>query len=315
LAYRTRGIGASEVGTILGLDPYKSSIELYYEKIGQNPKGDFENLAMFLGKELEDFIAKMWQHYDGTTEGMMLNYRFGKVHRQCKKVHAYAHNPAYPWLFVSLDRHITGEREGSLEIKTMNSYVSKQWESGIPPQYVVQLQTQLMVCGFEWGELVILEDNRKFEVIPFEKNDSICATIVERTKTFWNRVQQGRLMAMQQEDAQHHGNFTQAAELQAEIDQLAPEPDNSESYNEFLNTKYHTPTRSELQGTPVHYQMASEHKRVQGQIAELEKEKMLFENQLKAVIGEYEVLNFMQDGKVTWAANKKGTRVFRNSVK
>lgn len=106
LSYRYSGIGASEVGTIMGLDDYKSSIELYYEKIGQGSRYTLENLAMFLGKEQEDFIASIWQHWDGTVEGMIANYRAGKIVRRCQRVNAYVRNPKYPWLFVSLDRKI-----------------------------------------------------------------------------------------------------------------------------------------------------------------------------------------------------------------
>ena len=57
LGFRKRGIGASEVGAIMGLSQYKSNVELFYDKIGQGLGFSVENIAMFMGTELEQFIA------------------------------------------------------------------------------------------------------------------------------------------------------------------------------------------------------------------------------------------------------------------
>ena len=48
LGFRGRGIGASEVGYIMGLSPYKSNVELFYEKIGEKLGYNLENIAMFM---------------------------------------------------------------------------------------------------------------------------------------------------------------------------------------------------------------------------------------------------------------------------
>ena len=100
LAYRHQGIGASEVGIILGLDDYTSSLELYHYKIGSVQKFDTEGMAQFMGREHEDMIAKLWQYWDGSEEGMIRNFRADKIIRKCQRVNAYMHNPEYPWLFV-----------------------------------------------------------------------------------------------------------------------------------------------------------------------------------------------------------------------
>ena len=48
LGFRKRGIGASEVGAIMGLSQYKSNVELFYDKIGQGLGFNVENIAMFI---------------------------------------------------------------------------------------------------------------------------------------------------------------------------------------------------------------------------------------------------------------------------
>ncbi len=37
LAFRQNGLGASDIGTLMGLNPYKSKIELFYQKVGVIP--------------------------------------------------------------------------------------------------------------------------------------------------------------------------------------------------------------------------------------------------------------------------------------
>ena len=58
LAQRKKGIGGSDVSSIMGLNKYKSALELYLDKTGQLPEDDEENIAAELGLELEDFLAK-----------------------------------------------------------------------------------------------------------------------------------------------------------------------------------------------------------------------------------------------------------------
>src|SRR5574344_1882354 len=106
LSFRKDGLGASEVGTAMGLSQYKSSLELFHDKASSQIRYTPENMAMFMGHEMEDLIAKMWTYWENDSETMIQNYRAGKVVRKMQKVNAYVQNPKYPWLFVSLDRKI-----------------------------------------------------------------------------------------------------------------------------------------------------------------------------------------------------------------
>ena len=104
LGFRKCGLGASEVGAVMGLSQYKSNVELFYDKIGQGLGFSVENIAMFMGTELEQFIANIWQFWDGTEAGMIENFRTQNKVRKMQRVNAYIQNPKFPWLFVSLDR-------------------------------------------------------------------------------------------------------------------------------------------------------------------------------------------------------------------
>lgn len=314
--YRQNGIGASEVATVLGLNPYKSSIELFYEKIGQKSISREENAAMFWGTELESVIAEKWQYWDPASpdqETMIKNFRSKNIVRKCERVNRYIANPAMPHLFVSLDRRIHKQEqrgEGALEVKTISGWSSDQWEAGIPPAHIVQLQAQLMICDFNYGELAILKDGRTMEVFPFEKNETIQKTIIDKTRVFWDLVieAKGYITQMSEEVEGMNDHY------QSQIDALAPEPDGSISYENYLKEKYKSPGGGLMKGEAVHYDIAKQYQATMGHIGQLEEAKRECSNKLKSVMGEYDVLDFDVLGKVTWKANVKGTRVFKVSV-
>jgi putative phage-type endonuclease len=320
LRYRLNGIGASEVGVIFGLSPYKASIQLFYEKIGEHPKFDIQSLPAFLGKNQESFIADMWEHWDGTQEGMMHNYETENRIRRCKRVNAYAHNEKYPWLFVSLDREINqydNRGNGALELKTIGGYEADKWESGLPPVYVLQVQTQMLVCEYSFGEIAILKDNRDFMVFPFEMVPSICDSILERTGEFWGRVLQARKILTQRFEADKNFNGRQVDELTAELQALEPSPDGSDAYNNFLKEKYQIALPGERKGSAIELEAATQHKAVQAQLKALKEAETLQTNILKNSIGQQgcDLLDFGQNGYVSWAANKNGVRTFLNKTK
>lgn len=319
LKYRKRGIGASEVATIMGLNPYKSSIELFYEKIGEELGYSVENIAMFLGKEQEPLIADMWQYWGGDTESMINNYRTGNIVRKCQRVNAYVHNPDYPHLFVSLDRKINRYEkrgEGALEIKTIANYESDKWEGGIPPSHVIQVQTQLLVCEFDYGELATLKNGREFDVLPFERNETIIAAIIERTLEFWRRVELAREIVTSRFEAQRNFNYSLVEQCNANLQMVEPEPDGSEAFNNFLKEKYRIALPGERAGTIVELEDARAHKDAKGRIKELEDQARLFENKLKNTIRDgCDKLDFGLNGYVSWKTDSNGTRRFLNKTK
>lgn len=318
LLFRKRGIGASEIGAVMGLDPFKSSIELFYEKIGEEIGYNIENLAMFMGKEQENFIAQLWEFWDGSVESMMFNYRNGTKVRRCRRINAYAVNPDYPWLFASLDRVINkheGRDEGALELKTISGYASSRWEAGIPPSHVVQVQGQIKVCMMDYGELTTFTDGRNYDVVPFEHNTIITDNIIDATYEFWERVKLGRVLVNKKFQAQRSFNMQAVEEFTQELSTLEPPPDNSESYAEFIKARFGRSTEGERMGTILELEDAKASKRIKSEIKDLTEESRLHENRLKNAIGTMERLDFGGDGFVSWKSDVNGVRRLTNKVK
>lgn len=319
LSYRHTGIGASEVGTILGLDDYTSSLELYYYKIGEVPKFDTERMAQFMGREQEDLIARLWQYWDGSEESMISNFRAGKVVRKCQRVVAYVRNPDFPWLFVSLDRKINKHGnvgEGTLELKTISGWEADKWESGLPPKYVTQVQTQMAVCEFMYGEMAILLDGRRLEVLPFSRSETIVNHVIAKTEDFWKRVQEGRKLVNEKYLAMTQFNQKRADECTHEIDRLAPEPDGSLAYATYLKERFNKPASAFRLGTPEELEAAKKQRDAADRLKEITEEKLLQESILKRAMGDQiQVLDFEENGKVYWHITQSGGRFFRNKIK
>lgn len=319
LAFRKNGIGASEVGAVMGLNPWKSNIELFYEKIGDGLEFKVENMAMFMGKEQESFIANLWQYWAGDQESLMQNFRKGLLQRKCRRVNAYVQNPKYPWLFVSLDRVINRQKdkeEGALEIKTISGYEAERWEVGIPPSHVVQVQQQLVVCEFPWGELATLKDGRTFDVVPFDEHKNIQEGILEHTEDFWKRVLRAREVVTKRFEGSRTFNQRQVDECNAELQELEPPPDNSEAYGRFLKEKYNIAEPGVRLGTPEQLNFAQMHKAGKEEIKKMEENIRLYENTLKNDLKEgADKLDFGKDGYVSWKTNVNGSRVFLNKTK
>jgi hypothetical protein len=307
-------VGSSEAASVIGLNPYQSVIELYFEKVGIKPTYREDNINMFWGKAHEDTIADMWQYWEGSPESLIENFNAGKIVRRCRKMNAYAVNKTLPWLFTSVDRIInkTGSSaEGVNECKTIGGFYAKTWENGIPPMYVIQLQQQILVLELEFGEMTILQDGRDFQVYPFDKAVNIQTKILDGTLDFYKRVRKGIEFFLLSKYTEHD-HIEQ--ELLHQVDVYSPEPDSSVSYRDYLNKTFDD-KGIEMKGGPEELKLAQDYVHCNNMIKKFENVQMLRSNKLKFVMKEANVLDFGGDGKVTWKANAKGSRVFQVRVK
>lgn len=318
LLFRDRGVGASEMGYIMGLSPYKSNIELFYEKVGEKISYNLENIAMFMGTELENFIANLWQYWKDDEAGLIENFRKGEKIRKMQNVNAYIQNKKFPHIFVSLDRRINKYDErgnGCLEIKTISGFESDKWESGIPPSHIVQVQTQMLTTEWKFGELAVLRDGRFFDVYPFEKHAGIQREIVKQSTDFWKRVSRARIVLTQKYEANKNFNTRAIREAEAELMQLEPNADGSTALEKFLKEKYRNPEPlSERTGTDSELIWAHNHKKLKEQKKVLDEKILLQENSIKKSMQNFESLNFGKNGRVYWKLGTDDVRRFQNKV-
>lgn len=320
LGFRKQGIGASEVGYIMGLSPYKSKLELFYEKITPNVIISEDSIPAFMGKFMEEHIATMWQYWQegGDQLDMQKNFREKRKIRSMQRVNAYIQNPKYPWLFVSLDRRINkydDRGNGCLEIKTIGGFEADKWEGGIPPYHVVQVNTQMLVTGWKFGELAIFKDGRYLDVYPFEPHRGIRKEIVKQTFDFYERVKRGRTLITQKYVYEKNFNTAKVREVEAELMRLEPDPDGSEALANFLKEKYLNPDPvSERPGTLEEYEIAKKHLQLKAQQRELNNGILLAENTLKNNMKNTECITFGTGGRLYWKQDSGGSRRFMNKI-
>lgn len=154
---RKNRIGGSDASAVLGMNPYKSNVDLWLEKRGKI--------------ETKDISDKPYVQY-GTNAEYHLRELF-KLDFPQYKVEYYKNNmflnDKYPFAHASLDGELTDEngRKGILEIKTTNILQSMQkekWKDKIPDNYYIQILHYLMVTEYEF---VILKAQLKSE---FDEN-------------------------------------------------------------------------------------------------------------------------------------------------
>jgi predicted phage-related endonuclease len=306
-------VGSSEAASVIGLNPYQSVIELYFEKVGIKPTYREDNINMFWGKAHEDTIADMWQYWEGSPESLIENFNNGKIVRRCRKMNAYAINKTMPFLFTSVDRIInkTGSsKEGVNECKTIGGFYAKTWENGIPPMYVIQLQQQILVLELDFGEMTILQDGRDFQVYPFDKAPNIQTKILDGTLDFYKRVRAGIEYYILSKYTEHDDEEQQ---LLALVDNYSPEPDSSVSYRDYLNKTYDD-KGIEMKGGPEEMKLAQDYVFFNEMMKKMESCQLLRSNKLKAIMKDANTLG-TEEGNVTWKANSKGSRVFNCRVK
>ena len=168
LKWRKKGIGGSDAAAIAGLNPWKSPIAVYLDKIGETEPIE-DNERMRIGRDLEDYVAKRFVEATGM-----------KVRRR----NAILQHSEYPFMLANVDRLIVGKKEG-LECKVTNSYAKKEWEDEIPIYYEIQCHHYMAVTGYKAWWIACLIGNEKFVYKRIERDEEVIKNLIKIERDFW----------------------------------------------------------------------------------------------------------------------------------
>ncbi len=191
LRHRTDFIGGSDASCIVGMNPYKSNVELWEEKTGQREAEDIsEKPYVKYGTEAEPHLRSLFaldfpEYVVGYIENNSIT------------------NDKYPWGAASLDgiliEKATG-RKGILEIKTTNILQSMQrekWNGRIPDNYFCQVLHYLAVTEYDFAILtaqltskyegMIYKQTKNYRIERQDVKDEITYLMDEERK-FWDHV-------------------------------------------------------------------------------------------------------------------------------
>lgn len=170
LKERKDGIGGSDAGAICGLNPYRSPIAVYQDKISTETD-DTDNESMRQGRDFEDYVAGRFMEETG---------------KKVRRANAIYKSREYPFLFANVDRMITGEKAG-LECKTASAYSADKWKDGhIPESYQLQCHHYMAVTGAEAWYIAVVILGKDFLWHRIERDEEIIRNLISIESHFWN---------------------------------------------------------------------------------------------------------------------------------
>lgn len=171
-------IGGTDAGAILGVNKYKSAVDVWRRLSDPTFVDQPDSEVMELGRYMEPFIAKKYE----------------AVTRRTLELAEKLNHDKHPFLHASPDRVITGglrvamDGPGILEIKLLGQWTFKQTkDQGIDPSYYAQVQHYLFVTGLKWASFAAYNTEQKelywFDI---ERDEEFIARMVDACVIFWN---------------------------------------------------------------------------------------------------------------------------------
>ena len=262
LDVRRQGIGGSDAAAALGLSPWKSPLELYLEKTGEEPKVRTEaSESMIWGRILEPVIREEFAKRTGYP---------------VKPLRSMLQHPCYPFLLADLDGvlEVPGKGNGVLEIKTASAYSASDWESGrIPDHYMLQLQHYLAVSGLTFAVITVLTGGNRLTWHLVNADAELIENLIQLESDFWQKVTR----------------------------RIPPSVDASTACSELLAKLYPVSCNPAPLILPQEADgWIQEFLRAKTDADAAEKRKRLAENRLKEVMGEHERAASPGGGQVVW---------------
>lgn len=180
LDVRRSGIGSSDAAAAVGLNPYKSQLELWMEKTGRGaalPQVDpnDESSPMYWGTLLEPIVAA---HYTKRTGNRV------------RRVNAVLQHPTHPWMLANLDREVMGSADVAiLECKTAGINGARLWKEGVPDYVHLQVMHQLAVTGKQAADVAVLICGQDLQIIRIQRDEEQIQQLIRLERAFWEYVE------------------------------------------------------------------------------------------------------------------------------
>jgi putative phage-type endonuclease len=175
---RSKYIGGSDIGAILGLSRFKTPLEVWMEKTGKETK-KLDSLPLRFGSFAEDFVAREYSRATG----------FELLHDESIYLH-----PEHSYMSAHIDRFVlnggVSARSRILECKTANPFSSSEWgEIGsdeVPMSYLCQCIWYMAITGIDKTDLAVLFGNSDFRIYEIDRDQALEALVIAKATTFWN---------------------------------------------------------------------------------------------------------------------------------
>jgi len=175
LKLRRDGIGGSDALAVLGLDPWKTRMEVYLDKTGDDRAEREQTDGMAWGNYVEGPIAEWF------------TFKTGVKVRRC----GLMQHESRPWQRVSVDR-LTADG-GILEIKNTNYHRRREWEDDegeiIADGAEAQGQHALAVTGMPHVWFCAQVGGQPPVIRRIERDEAFIADLTAAEEEFWQLVE------------------------------------------------------------------------------------------------------------------------------
>lgn len=176
LQLRKTGIGGSDAAVILGISPFKSTWELWNEKVKELQTLPEETEAAYWGKLLEPVVREEFTARTGL--------------RVYIEPYLLQHNQ-YSFMQANLDGFLYDPVYGNciFEAKTASAYKAGDWDEGVPDEYYAQLQHYMAVTGYQGAYIAALIGGNHFIWKFVERDKPYIRKLIQKEKLFWHHVE------------------------------------------------------------------------------------------------------------------------------
>ena len=156
LEERRKSLGGSDMGSVLGMNRWRSPYTVWAEKRGMLPDQE-DRESMRVGRDLEPYVLQRFCEASG---------------KKTRRVNAILRNSDFPHLHANVDSMVVGENAG-VEAKTASALNTRLFMGGeFPETYYAQCVTYLAVTDSDRWYLAVLIMGREFKVFQLTRIQS-----------------------------------------------------------------------------------------------------------------------------------------------
>jgi putative phage-type endonuclease len=199
LEARRLGMGGSDSPAILGLDPWRSPLDIWRSKVQPSPPTDDEKFLFKLGHLLEPVIAGLYSEQTSR-----------EVFSPDPEI---VQHLEFPEIIGSPDR--LAPKDGRvIELKSEHQFADKFGDPGsdqVPDHYIVQAAHYMAVANLDRCDIAVLHGGFKFAIYQLRRDLDMERSMLEQLREWWNAYV---------------------------VKKVEPPLDASESWGNYLATKY-----------------------------------------------------------------------------
>jgi putative phage-type endonuclease len=171
---RATYIGGSDIAAVMGFNPYKSSLDIWLDKVRPDTRANIDTPATRRGIRMEPVVLQ----WAGEDYGLQVEHRNRRFQ-----------DAALPFFAAEIDAETTlGGEAVNVEVKTVHPFLAKEWgetgSDGLPLHYLCQTMWGLAVTGRNLC-MVYAAFGDELQEFQVERDDALIELMRHEAESFW----------------------------------------------------------------------------------------------------------------------------------